>query len=348
MSADNMKGMFDRVLRNKVRMGNFETTEKDMLSIRSLLQFPTAPFSVADFCAGSGRALEVLTEETAAVCFGIEPNEEKYLELRSRIPNALFGGYEECRISRDTFRLMYLNPPYDSDSETVDAKVERKEKRFLRHLLQYVSVDGILVYNIPRGRMKKDIVNMLVANLDDIRVYQSHDDTYHQVYTIGRKRKEKFIDRKVAQRILDLMEEGSELERLPLLEEPIYKVLPGGTTPKYFRSSRMDVDQVREVSINSSLTRKGMEWSTPKKPAAKLQPLLPDKEMHRVLRMASGRLNGKVGRGDLLHVLKGIVKKAVVSEAQEMENETVITETEVFRITFKVVDRHGNMRTIQS
>ncbi|KRF31675.1 hypothetical protein ASG93_04875 [Paenibacillus sp. Soil787] len=97
----NMKGMFDRVMRNKIRMGNFETTDQDMLCIRSLLQFPTTPFSVVDFCAGSGRALEVLTMESSAVTFGIEPNEEKYLELRDRVPNALYGGYEEARISRD-------------------------------------------------------------------------------------------------------------------------------------------------------------------------------------------------------------------------------------------------------
>jgi hypothetical protein len=347
MAADNLKGMFDRVLRNKVRMGNFETTDKDMVCIRSFFRFPDQPFSVADFCAGSGRALEVLTQETSAVTFGIEPNEEKYMELRKRANNALFGGYEECRISRDTFRLMYLNPPYDSDSETVDSKVERKEKRFLRHLLQYLSVDGIIVYNIPRTRMTKDIVNMLVANLDDIRVYQSHDDTYHQVYTIGRKRAEKFINRNEVQRILSLMEEGSDLERLPHLEEPIFKVYPGSVTPKLFRSFHMDVDQVREVSRISALTHKGMEWTTPKKPSEKLQPLLPDKEMHRVLRMASGKLNGKVGKGDLLHVLKGVVKKEIVETVDDNPKETVITEREVFKITFKIVDRYGNMRTIQ-
>jgi hypothetical protein len=346
--ADNLKGMFDRVLRNKVRMGNFETTDQDMLCIRSLLHFPEAPFSVADFCAGSGKALEVLTQESSAVTFGIEPNEEKYLELRERANVALFGGYEECRVSKDVFRLMYLNPPYDNDSETVDSKVERKEKRFLRQLLQYVSVDGLLVYNIPRGRMTKDIVTMLVANLDDIRVYQSHDDTYHQVYTIGRKRAEKFINRNEVQRILTLMEEDSQLERLPFLEEPIYKVYSGNIKLKLFRSSHMDVDHVSEVSRNSALTRQGMEWSTPKKPSEKRQPLLPDKEMHRVLRMASGKLNGKVGKGNLLHVLKGIVKKETVETTDDSPKETVITEREVFKITFKLVDRHGNMRTIES
>lgn len=347
MAANNLKGMFDRVLRNKVRMGNFETMDQDMVCIRSFFQFPDSPFSVADFCAGSGRALEILTQETSAVTFGIEPNEEKYLELRSRADNALFGGYEECRISKDTFRLMYLNPPYDSDSETVDDKIERKEKRFLKHLLPYVSVDGILVYNIPRGRMTKDIVTLLVANLDDIQVYQSHDDTYHQVYTIGRKRAAKFNDRNEVQRILTLMEEDSNLERLPLLEEPVYKVYSGSVKPKLFRSSHMDVDHVREVSRNSALTHKGMEWSTPKKPSERRQPLLPDKEMHRVLRMASGKLNGKVGQGDLLHVLKGVVKKETVQSVDESPKETVITDREVFKITFKLVDRHGNMRTIQ-
>ncbi|OME78575.1 hypothetical protein BK120_22820 [Paenibacillus sp. FSL A5-0031] len=348
MRTDNMKGMFDRVLRNKVRMGNFETTDQDMICVRSLFQFPQASFSVADFCAGSGRALEILTEDSSAISFGIEPNEEKYMELRSRIPHALYGGYEECRISRDSFRLMYLNPPYDSDSETVDSKVERKEKRFLRHLLMYVAVDGILVYNIPRRRMTSDIVKMLVANLDDIRVYESHDDTYHQVYAIGRKRKEKFLNLNEVERILALMEEGSNLDKLPLLEEPIYKVHPGNTTPKLFRSSRMDVDKVSEVVLSSTLTKRGMEWSTPRKPALKLQPLLPDKEMHRVLRMASGRLNGKVGRGDQLHVLKGIVKKEIIIDIQETDHETITTETEVFRIFFKIVDRNGTIRRLEN
>lgn len=340
--------MFDRVVRNKVRMGNYETTDEDMSCIRSLLHFPLQPFSVADFCAGSGRALEVLTQGTSAVTFGIEPNEEKYLELRNRSHNALFGGYEECRISRDTFRLMYLNPPYDSDSETVDSKVERKEKRFLRQLLQYVSVDGILVYNIPRGRMTKDIINMLVANLDDIRVFQSHDDTYHQVYTIGKKRAKKFLDRNEVQKIMTLMEDDSNLERLPLLEEPLYRVYSGNIKLKLFRSSHMDIDQVREVSRSSTLTRKGMDWSTPKRPSERRQPLLPDKEMHRVLRMASGKLNGKVGKGDLLHVLKGVVKKESVETVEETPSETIITSTEVFKIKFKLVDRFGNMHTIQS
>lgn len=348
MVADNLKGMFDRVVRNKVRMGNFETTDEDMLCIRTLLQFPVQPFSVADFCAGSGNALEVLTQGSSAVTFGIEPNEEKYLELRNRSDNALFGGYEECRISRDTFRLMYLNPPYDTDSESIDSQVERKEKRFLRQLLQYVSIDGILIYNIPRSRMTKDVVNMLVANLEDIRVYQSYDDTYHQVYTIGRKRSKKFLDRNEVQRILSLMDDDSDLERLPHLQEPIYRVYSGNTKVKLFRSSHMDIDQVREISRKSTLTQKGMDWSTPKKPSERRQPLLPDKEMHRVLRMASGKLNGKVGKGELLHVLKGIVKKEIVETVEETPRETIITDTEVFKITFKVVDRYGNMHTIQS
>ena len=83
--SDNMKRMFDRIVRNKIRMGNFETTEKDMVRVRNLLHYPQRPFSVADFCAGSGRALEILTESSMAVTFGVEPNEEKYLELRERI-----------------------------------------------------------------------------------------------------------------------------------------------------------------------------------------------------------------------------------------------------------------------
>lgn len=346
--ADQMKGMFDRVQNNKIRMGNFETIDHDLQCIRSLLRFPTTPFSAADLCAGSGKALELLTQNSAAVSFGVEPNEEKYLALRSRIQHALFGGYEECRISRDTFRFMYLNPPYDADSDTEDLTTERKEKRFLRQLLMYVSVDGILVYNIPRSRMTLDVVKLLVANLEDVRIFRSHDDTYDQVITIGRKRRQKMINHHEVSRIRTLVEAGGTIDRIPLAEEPLYKVLPGNVTPKLFRSYHMDVDHVREVINSSTLIKRGMEWSTPKPPAQRLQPLLPDKEMHRVLRMASGRLNGKVGKGDLLHVLKGIVKKETVVDIQETESEHITTETEVYRIYFKIVDRHGNIRRLEN
>lgn len=349
MEINQMKGMFGRVVNNKIRMGNFETVDQDMLCIRSFMKYPDVSFSVADFCAGSGRAIQTLTEGSAAVTFGIEPNEEKYLELRDRIDYALFGGYEESRISRDTFRLFYLNPPYDMDSsESKESAIERKEKRFLRQLLPYVSVGGILVYNIPRRRMTKDIINILVANLDDIQVYQSHDDTYGQVYTIGRKRDVKFINRSEVQRILDLMKEENELERLPMLSEPVYKVLPGNVKPKLFRSNRIDVDQILDVSLQSHLTKRAMDWTTPRKPSEKLQPLLPDKEMHRILRMASGKLNGKVGTGDFLHVLKGIVKKEIVTTVEENPKETITTDREVFRIRFKIVDRSGNIHSIES
>lgn len=343
-----LKGMFSRVANNRIRMGNFETIEKDITCLRSMLQFPNSPFSLVDFCAGSGRAIEALSSNSLAVTFAIEPNEEKYLELRERADYALFGGYEECRMSKDVFNLCYLNPPYDTDSDALENKGERKEKRFLRQLLQHVSVDGILIFNIPRRWMRKDIVTLLVANLDDIQIFKSHDDTYQQVYTIGRKRKEKYIDRNQVVKILELVETDDNLERLPLCEVPLFKVLPGNVNPKYFRSSRMDVDHLAEVVRSSSLTQKGIQWTTPMRPAEKLQPLLPDKEMHRVLRMASGRLNGKVGKGELLHVLKGIVKKVMQVETEIIGRDSVLTEKETFKISFKLVDRFGNIRKIDN
>ncbi|MEB9895711.1 DUF6094 domain-containing protein [Bacillus cereus] len=254
--------------------------------------------------------------------------------------HARFGAGEKGAITSNPYLSPYL------DSQTTESKVERKEKRFLRQLLQYLSVGGIFVYNIPRGRMTKDIINILVANLDDIQIYQSHDNTYHQVYTFGRKRGYHYLDRNEVQRILSLMKQGSLLERLPLLDEPIYKVNSGTATPKLFRSRNMDVDQLRDVLVESTLTRKGMEWTTPKKPSERRQPLLPDKEMHRVLRMASGKLNGKIGRGSRLHVLKGIVRKVIVESVEETEVESITTEREVYKIIFKMVDRFGNIREI--
>lgn len=45
--------------------------------------------------------------------------------------------------------------------------------------------------------------------------------------------------------------------------------------------------------------------------------------------------------------LKGLSKESI-STTEVTDNETVITEREKFTITFKIVDRYGNIRTIQS
>ncbi|AJE54271.1 DUF6094 domain-containing protein [Paenibacillus polymyxa] len=344
-----MKSMFNRIINNKKRMGNYETDEIDLQCLRTLMEYPTDPFSVADFCAGSGRALEMLCEASSAVSFGIEPNEEKYLELRERADRALFGGYEECRLTRDFYRVMYLNPPYDHDSDTEERKAERKEKLFLHQLLPYLSVGGILIYNIPSYRLDKSIATMLSTHLSDIRMYKSHDKTFQQIYVIGRRKSTKFIDMSEVQRLLHFVNEGLDtLDRLPMSKMPLYRVLAGSVNPKFFRSNHFDVDQLRKIHQSSSLVRNGIEWTTPKRPAAKLQPLLPDKEMHRILRMASGKLNGIVGSGPLLHVLKGTVQKIVVEgETEENEYEIITREKEIFIITFKLIDRYGNIKVIQ-
>lgn len=341
-----MKGMFTRIINNKIRMGNYETVEEDLVGIRNLLKYPKSPFSIADFCAGSGRALEKLAEGSSAVTFGIEPNESKYVELRDRANYALFGGYEECRLTRNFYNLMYLNPPYDADSGE-KGELERKEKLFLRHLLPYLSIGGVLVYNIPLYRLDKSIANILAANLENIRLYESHDPTFKQVYVIGRRRKSMFIDTDEAKRMLAIRDGEIPLDKLPEEYTPLYQVYEGNIRPKLFRSSRADVDQLRKICLTSQLVQRSMQLCSPKRPAAKLQPLLPDKEMHRVLRMASGKLNGRVGEGEFLHVLKGIVKKVVtIGEAEETDHEIVQTETETFKITFKLVDRNGNIKVI--
>ncbi|MFB5268216.1 DUF6094 domain-containing protein [Paenibacillus enshidis] len=341
-----MKGMFSRIINNKIRMGNFETIEEDLIGLRNLLNYPERPFSIADLCAGSGRALEKLAEGSSAVTFGIEPNENKYVELRDRATHALFGGYEECRLTRNFYNLLYLNPPYDADSDQ-EGESERKEKRFLRHLLPALSIGGVLIYNIPLYRLEKSIASILAANLENIRLYQSHDSTFKQVYIIGRRRKSIFIDTDEAKRLIAIRDGEIPLVKLPDEYTPLYQVYEGNVRPKLFRSSRADVDQLRKICLSSQLVQRSMQLCSPKRPAAKLQPLLPDKEMHRVLRMASGKLNGRVGQGEFIHVLKGIVKKvASIGEPDETDHEIVQTETETFKITFKLVDRNGNIKVI--
>src|SRR5690348_11565743 len=84
---------------------------------------------VLDPCAGTGEPLAVLAHMLGAESYGIEINEERAEQCRTRLDHVLATSAFTVRLANGAFSLCLLNPPYDSDDEK-----RRLEHAFLTSL----------------------------------------------------------------------------------------------------------------------------------------------------------------------------------------------------------------------
>ncbi|MCP4416522.1 MAG: methyltransferase, partial [Chloroflexi bacterium] len=130
----------------------------------------TAPHNgrILDPCAGKGVALAALAERLNLKPFGVELHEERAQEARllvqelaarqltqsrsAQLPDQtriLNDSYLNLVTSKNGYNLLYLNPPYDLDSED-----GRLEYQWLWRTRPYLQPGGLLVYIVPRHILK--------------------------------------------------------------------------------------------------------------------------------------------------------------------------------------------------
>ncbi len=151
---------------------------------------------IYDPCAGEGTALVALAEALDLAPFGVELHEERAQAARQQVESLfarrltasrsaklpvkqtriLHDSFLNAKTNRDGFNLLYLNPPYDHDSEE-----GRLEYKFLMHLRPFLQPEGLLVYVIPQHVLHmRQLANYLLAHFQDMRVFRFPDDTYEQ------------------------------------------------------------------------------------------------------------------------------------------------------------------------
>src|SRR5260370_7473432 len=73
------------------------------------------------------------------------------------------------RKERQSFSLIYLNPPYDF--EIGEDKSQRMERLFLDHVYRWLKRGGVLILVIPRDYIR-DCGQILAYQFRDVRVYR--------------------------------------------------------------------------------------------------------------------------------------------------------------------------------
>ena len=159
---------------------------------------------VLDPCCGAGEALARLAAGiarpggTAVETFGVELHAERAQEAEGRLDHVLGTDLFQTAIANGAFGLLYLNPPYDYDSEE-----KRVEHAFLVHCTRYLAEDGLLVFVVPRRRMAVS-AGYLASHYGSLRCWsfpEPEREVFDQVVLTGTRKADVQFDASTALRL---------------------------------------------------------------------------------------------------------------------------------------------------
>ena len=113
--------MFPRLARNFVKNGYFPTDEPTLERALAALAPAAGPMCILDPCAGEGVAIaeaaHALGHEQVKA-FAVEYDAERAAHARRLVDRCIHGDLMDTLISRQTFGLLWLKPPWHSQSST--------------------------------------------------------------------------------------------------------------------------------------------------------------------------------------------------------------------------------------
>jgi len=116
----------------RLKMGYYPLPESEGVKLRSLLSF-NGRASVIDPCVGPGTALNLVTHDAPVRRYGIELDAERARIASSKGIETIQGNTFDAIAKPESFSLLYLNPPYDSEIGTIvrgsDAELSRPSVR---------------------------------------------------------------------------------------------------------------------------------------------------------------------------------------------------------------------------
>jgi len=194
-------------LASQGKLGYYPTPKEELIEIigcdSSIIQFGDVKLDVLDPCFGDGRALLRMkkTYGNNITTYGVELDVIRFTNAMSG--DIDFGKFidvglqcdalQEVIVNKNSFDLLFLNPPYDveSEDEITAAIIGRKrlESRFLEKYTDSLITNGLLVYIVPANSVYKDF-NYLMKRYELVSLYAFESfSNFRQVVFIGQKRK---------------------------------------------------------------------------------------------------------------------------------------------------------------
>lgn len=337
---------------SRTKLGYYPLPEAEASRIRQFLVFGAASAAV-DPCAGTGAALQALTDASDCRLFGIELDSLR-AEAASRVLNqVVHGSAFETHCAVDSFSLLYLNPPYD-DEFSDDQQKRRTEGVFLEWCYRWLLPGGVLVLVIPAKRIAS-CTNVLACQFRDVAVYRLPSPEavrFEQVVIFAvrrnRRERERLRDAEIGADRQRLSELSLRYQRMKLLGEPdrAYTVPPcGAGVHLVYRG--LPLDAIEDLLADSrAYWQAGRAVFAPQVQVAG-RPLTPLHEGHAGLLSCSGLIDGVFGVGEERHVACWQARKVVDRfEEEDEDGVTVIRERERFTQALTLIYADGRTTEI--
>jgi hypothetical protein len=156
----------------RLKMGYFPLPESEGVKLRSLLTY-SQPASVIDPCVGQGTALHIVTSDAPVRRYGVELDTERARIASANGIETIQGNAFDAIARPESFSLLYLNPPYDSEIGSIANR--RMEAVFLEHTYRWLAMEGVLILVIPFERLH-DCAGILASHFTQLAVLRMTDE----------------------------------------------------------------------------------------------------------------------------------------------------------------------------
>lgn len=289
----------------RLKMGHYPLPENEGLKIRSLLAF-SGHSSAVDPCVGKGTALHLITSNADVELHGVELDAERAREARASGIDALHGNAFDAQAKVESFSLLYLNPPYDSEIGTIGNN--RMERLFLEHSYRWLVMDGVLVMVIPFERLHDcaAVLSSHFAKLNLFRMTDPESVRFGQIVVFGVRRHVRGVAIEENRRLIQRISLISGIKMLPELKAGACApfVVPPSPEEAALTYRGLPYDLLEDLLPHSSAWKQAAPFLKPHEDVATGTPITPLHGGHVGLLCTAGLLNGVFGQGEERHVAR--------------------------------------------
>jgi hypothetical protein len=322
-------------------MGYYPLPESEGAKLRTLLAY-TQPASAVDPCVGQGIALNQVTNNASVRRYGVELDAERARIASENGIETIQGSTFDALAKPESFSLLYLNPPYDSEIGSIANR--RMEAVFLEHTYRWLVMEGVLVLVIPFERLH-DCTGILSSHFAALNVFRMTDPDsvqYRQIAVLGVRRDVRGAAIERNKRQLQGVGLYGSFQKLPELDPAAcapYFVPASGPVEMSYRG--LPYDLLEDLLPHSGAWKQAAPLLLPRDDVATGRPITPLHGGHVGLLCTAGLLNGVFGEGDDRHIARWRSVKHVTTFVEQEGDAEIVHRRERWTNELRLVYADG-------